>query len=150
MNKFRILLSAFLMGCGGLLIYVSHLSTTQSKLRLDSFHTIQIENAKTPESLKQGLMYRTQLPKKHGMLFHFAKPNHWRIWMKNTLIPLDIIWINSNKRVIYYLDNVQPCNTPFDCPTYKPQTKEKALYVLEIAAGERERLHIHLHQKLDF
>lgn len=131
-------------------MYQCMLSFKRPNLRLDSGHTIHIEHAKSPEELRTGLMFRRKLPINHGMLFHFHKPDHWIFWMKNTLIPLDIIWINQHKRVIYFLDHVPPCAKDTPCPLYKPLTIEKSKYVLEIAAGERQRLHIKLHQKLDF
>ena len=122
----------------------------QQMIRIDSFHSVQVEIADTPSKFSQGLMYRTYLAKEHGMLFKFPYSKAWAFWMKNTLIPLDIIWLNENKRVIYFLDKVQPCINSSECPLYSPLNTNKAKYVLELGAGERERLHIQLKQKLHF
>ena len=57
-------------------------------------------------------------------------------WMKNTRIPLDIIWIDANRRIAHVKHEVPPCHVP-DCPSYPPNAKAK--YVLEIAGGEGAR-----------
>ena len=122
----------------------------QQGIRIDSLHLIQVEIADTPSKFSKGLMFRKYLPKDHGMLFKFPYPKAWTFWMKNTLIPLDIIWLNDRKQVIYFLDKVQPCRETSECPLYSPQNNYKAKYVLELGSGERERLHIKLKQKLHF
>jgi len=124
--------------------------SNQHMIRVDSFHSIQVEIADTPSKFSKGLMFRKDLPKDHGMLFKFPYAKEWSFWMKNTLIPLDIIWLNDRKQVIYFLDKVQPCLETSECPLYTPNHDEKAKYVLELGGGERERLHIQLKQKLHF
>lgn len=77
-------------------------------------------------------MYRTSLDQNEGMLFVFDQAMPWSFWMKNTLIPLDIIWMDAAFRVVHIEENVLPCmSTP--CPQYAP--KEPAIYVLEVTAG---------------
>ena len=92
-----------------------------------------VEIASTSEELSKGLMFRENLEKNSGMLFVFPEENFHNFWMKNTLIPLDIIWINSNKKIIFIEHNVQPCLEEI-CETYS--SDEKALYVLEINSGK--------------
>src|SRR4051812_27579653 len=60
--------------------------------------TIQAEIADTPQKRATGLMYRDHLKKDHGMLFLFSEPQAWTFWMKNTKIPLDLIWLDGKKR----------------------------------------------------
>ena len=68
-----------------------------------------IELAKTEAERNQGLMYRKELDKNKGMLFIFDKEGSHPFWMKNTLIPLDIIWIDSRGKIVFISQNVQPC-----------------------------------------
>lgn len=139
-----------LIGALALLFILWSLTKKQQKfLQIDSHHSITIEIADTPSKLKKGFMFRTHIPKAYGMLFQFPEEKPWAFWMKNTFIPLDIIWMNQHKQVIYYIDNVQPCLHNM-CSLYAPPIDQKAKYVLELASGERERLHIQLNQKLDF
>lgn len=80
---------------------------------------------------EKGLMNRKELDKDSGMFFVFNKYGKYPFWMKNTLIPLDIIWIKDNK-IVFIAENVQPCKTII-CPEVNPNTD--ANYVLEINAG---------------
>lgn len=94
--------------------------------------TFNTEIAKTLEERKTGLMHRASMPKDQGMLFIFERSGFHPFWMKNTLIPLDIIWINKDK-IIVDIQTVPPCTTKPDCPNYVP--KDMNLYVLEVNAG---------------
>lgn len=97
--------------------------------------TIQAEVAKTPFQRATGLMYRDHLDKNHGMLFFFGQPQAWGFWMKNTKIPLDMIWLDGKKQVIHIERSVPICTRTDDsCPLYKPNSDD-AIYVLEIAGG---------------
>lgn len=91
-----------------------------------------IEIARTDAERQKGLMGRTSLDINAGMLFVFPSSDIYSFWMKETLIPLDIIFINNNK--IVELTSLQPQN-PQDTliPQYTP--KNKANYVLELPAG---------------
>ena len=80
----------------------------------------------------QGLMFRDRLRPATGMLFFFAVDGEYPFWMKNTLIPLDMIWIDSRRRVAHIEHDVQPCKVE-NCPNYPPHAI--ARYVLEVAAG---------------
>ena len=62
--------------------------------------TIQAEIADTTEKRAKGLMYRDSLAKDRGMLFTFAEPQLWTFWMKNTRIPLDIMYVRSDGTVV--------------------------------------------------
>ncbi len=110
--------------------------------------TIFVEIADTPAKRAQGLMGRTNLAPDHGMLFIFSEPGQWTFWMKNTKIPLDIIWLDKNGIVVYLASNVPIC-TRIDegCPRYHPS--QKALYALELRSGMAERLGIKKGTKLE-
>ncbi len=92
----------------------------------------KVEIAKTSAELSMGLMFRKALDQDMGMLFIFDKEALYPFWMKNTLIPLDMIWINSNNKVIFIAENVQPCKNLI-CPEINPGVAAK--YVFEINAG---------------
>ena len=92
----------------------------------------QVELAQTPEQREYGLMNRSYLDANAGMLFIFDKQGIYPFWMKNTLIPLDIIWIDNSGKVVFIKENAQPC-TNFLCPNIIPTSSAK--YVLELNAG---------------
>jgi len=84
----------------------------------------------------QGLMYREHLGADQGMLFILPQNKKYSFWMKNMLIPLDIVWIDENLKVIG-VDTVQPCSEQLsfedNCPLISPPSKIK--YALEVNAG---------------
>ena len=97
------------------------------------------ETAKTYEERAIGLMNREKLPSSEGMLFYYENPSIISIWMKNTLIPLDIIWLDENLDVVYINSGTLPC-TSDPCPVYKNSLP--ASYVLEINSGFAEKNNI--------
>lgn len=106
---------------------------------------ILIEIADSPEEHQQGLMFRTSLKENRGMLFIFEQPSAVAFWMKNTLIPLDIIFIDGNNRITD-IQTAHPC-TADPCPTYKPT--QQILYVLEVNAGFAEKNNINVGDKVE-
>ena len=97
-----------------------------------------MELARTPEEQHLGLMNRTSMSEMSGMIFIFPKPDTYDFWMKNTLIPLDMLWIDSTAKVVRVL-TADPC-TADPCPIYRPE--RLANYVLEINAGLAKKYHI--------
>lgn len=94
-------------------------------------YCFNVELAETLEERQQGLMYRESLNQNSGMLFIFPKEDNYAFWMKNTLIPLDIIWINQDLEIVH-VETAEPCKED-PCQIYDPNTN--ALYVLEINPG---------------
>ena len=90
------------------------------------------EIAVTPEKQQRGLMFRTSLGENEGMLFVFSNEELQTFWMKDTLIPLDMIFIDSAGTVVDVKKNVQPCKAD-PCPTYT--SKQAAQHVLEVNSG---------------
>jgi uncharacterized protein len=93
---------------------------------------VHAEVVDTPEAVARGLMFRTSLGPNEGMLFVFEKTGFYPFWMKNTLIPLDIIWIDEQWRIVSIAASVPPCRAD-PCPTYPPPGD--ARYVVEVPAG---------------
>ena len=93
---------------------------------------VNLELALTPEETSNGLMFRPTLPENRGMLFLFDEPRVPTFWMKNTLIPLDLVFLDGAGVVVDVVANVQPCAAE-PCPNYPPSSP--ALAVLEIVAG---------------
>jgi uncharacterized membrane protein (UPF0127 family) len=96
----------------------------------------QVEIAATHAEQQRGLMFRKALAADRGMLFTYARPQPAAFWMKNTLIPLDIIYIAPNGRVLSIVRNAQPHNE-MPLPSGGP-----ILGVLEIAGGRAAQLGI--------
>jgi uncharacterized membrane protein (UPF0127 family) len=84
------------------------------------------------EEFARGLMFRNHLPWNAGMLFAYYDEEPRSFWMKNTLIPLDMIFVDSSSKIVEIKENVPPCKQD-ECPTYPSQ--EPAQYVLEVNAG---------------
>ena len=111
-------------------------------------HVITLEVVSNNESRARGLMFRESLPAERGMLFIFPKDDVHSFWMKNTLIPLDMIWLDSQRRIVHIAENVPPC--PDDpCPNYSPDSK-KTRYVLELGGGRARQLELRAGDELTF
>lgn len=93
---------------------------------------IRLELADTDSDRVQGLMFRDHLAQDAGMLFVFEREGLWPFWMKDTFIPLDMIWLDSSGTIVDIRPNVQPCRLD-PCPSYWPRSASRA--VLEVNAG---------------
>ena len=91
-----------------------------------------LELALTPEDQERGLMFRENLPARTGMLFVFPEVAPHHFWMKNTMIPLDMIWLDESGKVLFVSAQTPPCKAD-PCPTYGPDAPVRQ--VLEIAGG---------------
>ena len=96
--------------------------------------TVRAEIADDPQERNRGLMYRQALGEREGMLFVFPAPAALSFWMKNTLIPLDIIFIRPDRTILGIVAEAAP-------RTLTPrQVRGRSQYVLELAGGEAARL----------
>lgn len=94
---------------------------------------VQVEIANTPEKRRYGLMYRKDMQEDHGMLFLFPQQTPQSFWMKNTVLSLDIVYINSARTIVHIAAHTTPFSeTPI--PSGQP-----AQFVLEVNAGFCER-----------
>lgn len=99
-----------------------------------------VELATTPQERARGLSSRSRLCDQCGMLFVFDKSDYHSFWMKDTLIPLDIIWLDKDWRVVDYLAFAQPqgARRITELPVYRP--KKPAQFVLEVPGGTTKRI----------
>jgi uncharacterized membrane protein (UPF0127 family) len=86
---------------------------------------------------QRGLMMRQSLPADHGMLFVFPRTEPQAFWMKNTLIPLDMLYFDAARRLVSMQLNVPPCQAD-PCPVYP--SEGPARYVLELSGGTARRI----------
>jgi len=97
-------------------------------------HKLIIEVADTPYERETGMMYRSSMKKHQGMLFVFNKEAQRSFYMKNTEIPLDIIYLNKNLEVVSIIHNAEPMNEQ------SLSSKVPAQFVLELLAGQSNAL----------
>jgi len=103
---------------------------------------VDIEIVDTEEERTQGLMYREDLGAFSGMLFVLKEEANNSFWMKNTKIPLDLIFLNKKKVIIDIIQNAQPCIKGHICPSLRPQFEY--MYCLEVNSGfvDRNRIEV--------
>lgn len=87
----------------------------------------KVQEARTEEEKEKGLQGVTELPEDEGMLFYFDPPEDVSMWMKDTLIPLDIVFINDDEEVVYVGEGIPNTETQM--------TVQNVAYVLEVNSG---------------
>lgn len=102
-------------------------------------HNFEVEIADTFKQREIGLMNRTELAERSGMLFVFEQTSEQAFWMKNTLIPLDIVFIDENFQIETIARDAQPCKE-VHCPLYSSGLPIR--YVLELKGGATDKLGI--------
>ena len=100
-------------------------------------HRYTIEIAADDASREHGLMDRTHMDADHGMLFVFDDDAMRAFWMKNTKIPLDMLFFDADRHLLSVQHDVPPC-TADPCPAYS--SGAPARYVLELNAGQASKL----------
>ena len=117
------------------------------KIYLPSGASVTAELAITDAERARGLMFRETLLPDQGMLFVFERESAVAFWMKNTLISLDMLWLDHDRRIVYIERNVPPCKAD-PCPSYGPP--RPGLYVLELSSGAADRFGLKAGDRLDF
>jgi uncharacterized membrane protein (UPF0127 family) len=107
--------------------------------------TLDVEIADTPQEHRTGLMYRRHLDDNEGMLFVFTGDAPRSFWMKDTFIPLDMIFVNSSMDIVKIHEDVQPCVTA-TCRSYGSGAPAK--YVIEANSGFSEKNGIEAGQRI--
>jgi len=124
-EEMKRLLLLFLVACSPVVVF-------------DSDSSFNVDFAITPAEKAKGLMYRSSIPDDYGMLFIFDENAPRSFWMKNTLIPLDMIFVGSDMKVVEIKAAVPPCESD-PCPSY---VSLPAKYVFEINSGLAEKNNI--------
>jgi len=106
-------------------------------------HRITVEIADTPEARSRGLMFRETLADDRGMLFLYPAPREVSMWMKNTLIPLDMLFVSKDGRIVRVARNAQP-HSLTTIPSGEP-----VIAVLEIGGGRSAALGVRAGDRLE-
>jgi len=107
--------------------------------------TFAVEIADTSEKQALGLMFRDNMEADKGMLFIFPNEAPRSFWMKNTRIPLDIMYFDKELKMVSISADTPPCKVT-RCPSYP--SKAPAMYVLELNAGAAKKLGVGVGDKL--
>ena len=97
-------------------------------------HKLVVELAATPAEQSRGLMFRTRLPAKHGMLFLHDPPQKVVMWMKNTYLPLDMLFLDREGRIVQIVEKTTPLSLA------QIRSSQPVAAVLELAAGSVRNL----------
>ncbi|MEK6844941.1 MAG: DUF192 domain-containing protein [Nanoarchaeota archaeon] len=142
MNKYFIFFTFFI-----LIIFVFIYYNNFGEIKKICFeeNCFDLEIADNKNKRDRGLMFRDSLCENCGMLIIFEEKGNYKFWMKNTKIPLDIIWINKNLEVIYIAEAAL-CVTE-ECKIYNSQ--ENSSYVLEINKGKSKDIRLEVGSKME-
>ena len=124
-------------------------SLNNRKVTLPDGFVVDAELAVDRATMERGMMYRTELPAGHGMLFVHAFPGRYPYWMANCKIPLDIIWMDPDHKIVEVSPNTPPCPSGGnDCPQYGGHAE--SLFVLELGGGEAAKHNVVVGSKIQF
>ena len=123
-----LVLSVFVSGCG---------NASDHWVELEN-QRFQVEVADNDHERSRGLMFRDAMDADRGMLFIHDEQMPLAYWMKNTRIPLDILYFDNERRLVSQQRDVPPCSLGNRCPPYP--SRAPARYVLELNAGQAAKL----------
>jgi len=149
LRKFRQLKNLLFSLLALLIVFLSLSSCSKKfvKIFLPNGVSITAELAVTDEERQLGLMFREKIDPDQGMLFIFEEESVLSFWMKNMKFPLDILWLDREKRIVHVEQNVPPCKD-LPCPSYSSPVP--AMFVLELKAGSFDENHLKLYDRLEF
>jgi uncharacterized protein len=105
------------------------------------------ELAVTDDKRAQGLMFREEIKEDQAMLFVFEEEDIHSFWMKNMRFAIDILWLDSQRRIVHIENQVPPCSKD-PCPSYVPAAA--AAFVVEVRAGFAESHRLRLYDRIEF
>lgn len=124
-------------------------AVTSTQVKINNL-AITAEVAKTPQTREKGLSQRENLPQNFGMLFVFGAQDRYRFWMKDVKFPLDMIWIDSEKKIADISHSAQPQpNTPENLLRIY-QSAVPVKYVLELYGGTAEGNNLRIADQVQF
>ncbi|HEX4309396.1 MAG TPA: DUF192 domain-containing protein [Acidobacteriaceae bacterium] len=111
--------------------------------------TVHVELATTPAEQNYGLMGRSTLPEGRGMLFVHDGMSKHAYWMYHCKIGLDIVWMDSDRRIVEMSPDTPPCKgRSTTCPNYGGQ--EPSQYVIELPVGDIAKHHLAVGEQISF
>lgn len=126
----------------------AHKGITNGKVMfLDQILVFNVEVVTTKTQRNIGLMKRPSLSQNNGMIFVFDQEELQRVWMKNMIIPLDVIFLSTKGKIVTILKGLQPC---IKDPCHIFESKEKAKYMLEVNADIVQKTGIKIGQRVLF
>ncbi len=148
MRSFALILLVFLCSsCGPKPATSEDLNTLD--VTLPGGQVIEAESMFDATDMLRGMMFRTSLAPNRGMLFTHRGPGKNQYWMYQHLIPLDIIWLDSSKRIVEIVPNAQPCKSvASQCPKYGGH--EVSQYELELAGGMAQKYNLRVGDSITF
>ena len=111
---------------------------------LGKTHAFRVEVAETPQEQAKGLMFRTEMAPDEGMLFPYDQPRVLSFWMRNTVIPLDLVFIDAQHRIINIAENATPYSEA------SIVSAEPGVAVLELNGGRTHALGIVAGNKVEW
>ena len=136
-----IAIAAFIIGAAGILSIPSDakleaVEFPRGTIKVDK-HVLEVQIADTEPRRVRGLMFQEQLPYDQGMIFVFEESGFYSLWMLNMQFPLDMIWFDSDGKVVYIDKNVPPCKSALETVTCtgNNSAENEAKYILEVTAG---------------
>ncbi len=130
----KLLVALMLLACSGDAACAKDVAGARVALHTSAGDVpVAVEVADTPERQSLGLMYRKDLAENAGMLFVFPHAAHLTFWMKNTVLPLDMIFIGDDRRLVGIVKNAVPFTTT------PREVAGDSRYVLEVNAGFSDR-----------
>ena len=111
---------------------------------IDGTVTVQLEIANTMESRTRGLMYRKTLAPNRGMVFVFPREENHHFWMKNTYLPLDLIFVNAKGAIVGIVENAEPGSL------VSRSVEKPSLYVIEVNGGFCRRHRVQRQSQITF
>jgi uncharacterized membrane protein (UPF0127 family) len=109
-----------------------------SLLRLHG-HNYQVTVMRSEAELEKGLSGTNSLPSGQAMVFVFGSDSKWPMWMKDMKYPIDMVWLNGDKQVVYTVKNASPSSYKSDTDATKFTPGTDARYVIELPSGTIEQ-----------